>query len=77
MRHLVRDEKLMEKFERALNIDPNFSVSWDANRDAYDRYVGHGLRARHVMTACPALGMLLWVAFAAHFAIGLFAASHA
>ena len=74
--HLVRDEKLMDKIERALNIDPTFAVGRDVNHDAYRQYVGRGPSARRVMTACTVLGPLLWAVFGVYFVAVLLRGGH-
>jgi hypothetical protein len=59
--HLMRYEELIKRIENKLNFDPEYAISAEINRQAYDQYLGKGPRARKLMKACSIIGAASWV----------------
>ena len=63
--HLVRHERLASALEPALGLDHQHATSADLNAVAFERHVGRGPRARQVMPACSAIGVVGWAVLVA------------
>lgn len=59
--HVKRHEALMYKLEDKLEVDPAFALSTQINKHDYQKFVGLGIRARHVMLACSMAAGTLWL----------------
>lgn len=69
--HMMRHEELMERLEKKLRVNPEYAVSARVNRQAYDKYLRGGLRARTVMKASSIGGTVAWFAVFVVFLLGV------